>query len=205
MDFFTVPTITFSALYCFFVISHDRQRILHFNVTKHPRSSWIVQQLREAFPFGSAPRFVIFDRDAKYGLEVPAAVRSLRVNPVRTSFESPWQNGVAERWVGSCRLDLLDHIIAVDERHLKRRLSEYIRYYHEDRTHLGLGKGTPDGYTARVPRDRFLAFEGERDDLDEAAIVAGNRTIFSAHGILAKHRRLFVGAMSVFVSSGCRN
>jgi hypothetical protein len=77
MDFFTVPTITFSALYCFFVISHDRRRILHFNVTKHPTSLWIVQQLREAFPFESAPRFVIFDRDAKYGLEVPAAVRSL--------------------------------------------------------------------------------------------------------------------------------
>src|SRR6266481_2743578 len=127
MDFFTVPTITFSALYCFFVISHDRRRILHFNVAKHPTSLWIVQQLREAFPFGSAPRFVIFDRDAKYGLEVPAAVRSLMVNPVRTSFESPWQNGVAERWVGSCRRDLLDHIIAVDERHLKRPLSEYIR------------------------------------------------------------------------------
>ena len=144
MDFFTVPTITFSSLYCFFVISHDRRRILHFNVTKHPTSSWIVQQLREAFPFGSAPRFVIFDRDAKYGLEVPAAIRALRVDPVRTSFESPWQNGVAERWVGSCRRDLLDHIIAVDERHLKRRLSEYIHYYHEDRTHLGLGKGTPD-------------------------------------------------------------
>jgi transposase InsO family protein len=106
MDFFSVPTITFSVLYCFFVISHDRRRILHFNVTKHPTSSWIVQQLREAFPFGSAPRFVIFDRDAQYGLEVPAAMRSLRVNPVRTSFESPWQNGVAERWVGSCRRDL---------------------------------------------------------------------------------------------------
>jgi len=114
MDLFTVPTITFSALYCFFVIRHDRRRILHFNVTKHPTSSWIVQQLREAFPFGSAPRFVIFDRDAKYGLEVPSAVRSLRASPVRTSFESPWQNGVAERWVGSWRRDLLDHIIAVD-------------------------------------------------------------------------------------------
>jgi putative transposase len=125
MDFFTVPTITFSVLYCFFVINHDRRRILHFNVTKHPTSFWIVQQLREAFPFGSAPRFVIFDRDAKYGLEVPSAVRSLMVNPVRTSLESPWQNGVAERWIGSCRRDLLDHIIAVDERHLKRLLSEY--------------------------------------------------------------------------------
>src|ERR1700682_2550494 len=126
MDFFTVPTIPFSALYCFFVISHDRRRILHFNVTHHPTSLWTVQQLREAFPFESAPRFLIFDRDAKYGLEVPRAVRSMNIRPVRTSFESPWQNGVAERWVESCRRDLLDHIVAVNKRHLKRLLSEYI-------------------------------------------------------------------------------
>src|SRR5437588_5518341 len=91
MDFFTVPTITFGVLYCFFVIRHDRRRILHFNVTKHPTSCWIIQQLREAFPFGAAPRFLIHDRDAKYGTEVPAAIRSLKINAVRTSFESPWQ------------------------------------------------------------------------------------------------------------------
>ena len=78
------------------------------------------------------------------GLEVLVAVRSLKMSPVRTSFESPWQNGVAERWVESCRRDLLDHVIAVNERHLKRLLSEYVCYYHEDRTHLGLRKGTPD-------------------------------------------------------------
>src|ERR1700680_1220753 len=143
MDFFTVPTITFGALYCFFVISHDRRLILHFNITKHPTSSWIIQQLREAFPFATAPRFLIHDRDAKYGTEVPAAIRSLKINAVRTSFESHWQNGVAERWVGSCRRELLDHEIALNERHLKRLLSEYVSYYHEDRTHLGLGKGTP--------------------------------------------------------------
>jgi putative transposase len=148
MDFFAVPTITSGMIYCFFVISHDRRHILHFNVTKHPTSLWVVQQLREAFPFGSAPRFLIFDRDGKYGLEVPAAVRSLNMRPVRTSFESPWQNGVAERWVECCRRDLLDHIIAVNERHLKRLLSEYVRYYHEDRTHLGLRKETPEN---RIP------------------------------------------------------
>jgi transposase InsO family protein len=145
MDFFTVPTIGFNLLYCFFVIAHDRRRILHFNVTKHPTSPRIMQQLREAFPFGSAPRFLIFDRDRKYGLEVPAAVRSLSMRPIQTSFESPWQSGVAERWVESCRKDLLDHVIAVNERHLKQLLSEYIGYYHEDRTHLGLGKETPGG------------------------------------------------------------
>ncbi len=144
MDFFTVPTITFGVVYCFFVIAHDRRRILHFNVTKHPTSLWVVQQLREAFPFGSAPRFLLFDRDGNYGFEVPSAIRSLRITPVRTSFESPWQNGVAERWVESCRKDLLDYVIALNERHLKRLLSEYVSYYHEDRTHLGLGKGTPN-------------------------------------------------------------
>ena len=89
-----------------------------------PTSSWIIQQLREAFPFGEAPRFLIHDRDAKYGTEVPAAIRSMKINAVRTSFESPWQNGIAERWVGSCRRELLDHVIALNERHLKRLLSE---------------------------------------------------------------------------------
>ena len=88
---------------------------------------------------------MIFDRDSKFGLEVPMAVRSMSLAPVRTSLESPWQNGIAERWIESCRRDLLDHVIAFNESHLKRLLSEYLRYYHEDRTHLGLGKGTPLG------------------------------------------------------------
>jgi len=99
MDFFTVPTISLGVLYSFFVIRHDRRRILHFNNTKHPTSSGIIPQLREAFPFGAAARFLIHDRDAKYGTEVPAAIRSLKTNAVRTSFKSPWQNDVAERWV----------------------------------------------------------------------------------------------------------
>jgi putative transposase len=157
MDFFTVPTVTFNVLYCFFVISHDRRRILHFNLTKHPTSLWVVQQLREAFPFESAPQFLIFDRDGKYGAEVPAAVQYLKIRPVRTSFESPWQNGVAERWVESFRSDLLDHVIPVNERHLKRLLSDYVRYYHEDRTHLGLGKGTPSGRIRSAVQGRILS------------------------------------------------
>jgi hypothetical protein len=159
MDFLTVPTITFGVLYCFFVIAHDRRRILHFNITRHPTSAWTVQQLREAFPFESAHRFLIFDRDAKYGLEVPIAVRSLKMDPVQTSFESPWQNGVAERWVESCRRDLLDHIIPLNEGDLKRLLSECVRYYHVDRTHLGLGKGTPLGRTCSATSGRILSRE----------------------------------------------
>jgi putative transposase len=143
MDFFTVPTVTFSLLYCFFVIGHGRRRVLHFNVTRHPTSAWIVQQLREAFPYQFAPKFLIFDHDAKYGLEVPAAIRSMSITCLQTSVRSPWQNGVAERWVGSCRRDLLDHVIALNEGHLRRLLSQYVSYYHDDRTHLGLSKETP--------------------------------------------------------------
>lgn len=148
MDFFTVPTFTFGVLYCFFVIAHDQRRILHFNVTRNPTSTWVAQQLREAFPYQSDRRFLIFDHDAKFGLDAIAAVRAMGSRAVRTSFRSPWQNGVAERWVGSCRRDLRDHVIVRDERHLKRLLSDYVRYYHDDRTHLGLDKQTPAGRIA---------------------------------------------------------
>jgi len=145
MDFFTVPTLTFGVLYCFFVIAHDRRRILHFNVTRHPTSAWVSQQLREAFPYDTTPKYLIHDRDATFSAEVAAMARTLGVESIRTSFKSPWQNGVAERFVGSCRRDLLDHVIVLNERHLKRLMREYIAYHHDDRTHLGLAKQTPAG------------------------------------------------------------
>ena len=154
MDFFTVPTLTFGVLYCFFVIGHDRRKILRFNVTRNPNALWIVQQLREAWPYVPAHRFLLFDRDSKFGTDVISAVRDLGSQPTRTAFRSPWQNGVAERWVGSCRRDLLDHVIVLNEQHLKRLMSEYVRYYHEDRTHLGLAKDTPTGRPAAIrPRE----------------------------------------------------
>ena len=93
-------------------------------------------------------RFVIFDRDAKFGANVVATVRAMGREPIRTAYRSPWQNGIAERWVGSLRRDLLDHVIVLNGKHLRRLLNEYVRYYHEDRTHLGLGKDTPGG---RIP------------------------------------------------------
>ncbi|MGA7767661.1 MAG: integrase core domain-containing protein [Candidatus Sulfotelmatobacter sp.] len=150
MDFFTVPTLTFGVLYCFFVIGHDRRKILRFNVTRNPNALWIVQQLREAWPYVPAHRFLLFDRDSKFGTDVISAVGDLGSQPTRTAFRSPWQNGVAERWVGSCRRDLLDHVIVLNEYHLKRLLSEYVRYYHEDRTHLGLAKDTPTGRSIAI-------------------------------------------------------
>jgi transposase InsO family protein len=145
MDFFTVPSLTFGVLYCFFVIAHDRRRILHFNVTRHPASAWVVQQLRETFPYDSAPGYLIHDRDAIFNAEVIGTAKILGTKPMRTSFKSPWQNGVAERFVGNCRRDLFDHVIVLNERHLKRLMNEYVRYYHDDRTHLGLDKQTPLG------------------------------------------------------------
>jgi putative transposase len=148
MDFFTVPTLTFGVLYCFFVTAHDRRRILHWEVTRHPRSAWVTQQLREAFPYDSSPKYLIFDRATNFNTEVVETIKMLGIEPKRTSFRSPWQNGIAERWVGNCRRDLLDHVIVLNERHLKRLMNEYVRYYHEDRTHLALAKGTPTGRQA---------------------------------------------------------
>jgi transposase InsO family protein len=153
MDFFTVPTLTFGVLHCFFVIAHDRRRILHCNVTRHPTSVWVSQQLRETFPYDSVPGYLIFDRAANFGEEVVSTIKSFGIQPKRTSFRSPWQNGVAERWVGNCRRDLLDHVIVLNERHLKRLMNEYIHHYHDDRTHLALKKGTPGGRVAAADTD----------------------------------------------------
>ncbi len=149
MDFFTAPTLTLGVLYCFVVIAHDRRRILHCNVTRHPTGLWITQQLREAFPYVNNHKYLIHDRDSKFGEAVGEAVTAIGLTAVRTAFRSPWQNGVAERWVGSCRRDLLDHVIPLNQRHLSRLLSEYVRYYHSDRTHLGLEKDTP-GYPSKA-------------------------------------------------------
>ena len=117
-DFFTVPNLYFRTMYCFFVIEHARRGVLHFNVTFHPTSDWIVQQLREAFPLPCPYRYVLFDRDSKFGNEVLQFLRSSALKPMRTSVRSPWQNGVAARWVGSVRRELLDHIIPINEHHL---------------------------------------------------------------------------------------
>jgi putative transposase len=143
MDFFSVPTLTFRVLYCFFVIEHGRRRILHFNVTEHPTGAWIAQQLREAFPEPCPYRYAVLDRDGKFGQEVTDLLTSSGVKPTRTSAASPWQNGIAERWIGSCRRELLDHVIVLNDAHLRRLIRDYISYYHADRIHDSLKKDTP--------------------------------------------------------------
>jgi transposase InsO family protein len=148
MDFFTVPMATFRVLYVFFVIHHARRTVLHVRVTEHPTGAWIIQQLREAFPFDSAPRHLIFDNDRKYGADVLAVIEHMGIRRKQIAPYSPWQNGAAERWVATVRRDLLDRVIVLNERHLHRLLSEFVAYYHHDRTHLGLGKSTPSMRTA---------------------------------------------------------
>ena len=148
MDFFTVPTIRLRVLYCFFISGHGRRRILHFNATYNPTSGWLIQQLREAFPFDAAPGYLIFDRDAIFGAAVTTFVKAMGTKPSRTALRSPWQNPVAERWIGSCRRELMNHVVVFSERHAVRLVQEYLAYHHQDRTHLGLAKGTPEGRAA---------------------------------------------------------
>ena len=145
MDFFSVPTVTFRVLQVLLVIRHGRRDVARCAVTTIPTAAWVAQQLREAFPFDSAPRFMIFDRGAIFSAGVTATLRSLQMEPTRTSYRSPWQNGVAERFVATVRQELLDHVIVLNERHLDRLLESFIDYYHHDRTHLGLDKDTSLG------------------------------------------------------------
>jgi len=140
IDFFTVHTATFKTLYVFLALSLDRRKIIHFNVTANPNSDWASLQLIQAFPFDTAPRFLIRDRDGIYGQKVINTLCALGVKQIVTSRRSPWQNGYCERIIGSIRRECLDHIIGLNEKHLRRVLKEYFFYYHESRTHLGLEK-----------------------------------------------------------------
>ena len=147
MDFFTIPTATFRQLYGLVIIRHGRREVAHVHVTAHPTAAWVCQQLREAFPEATAPRYLIFDRDAIFGA-TKAFVRSLGIEPKVIAYRSPWQNGVVERFMGTLRRELLDHVIVRDEAHLLRLVKAFVTHYHEDRTHLGLEKETP-GHRSR--------------------------------------------------------
>jgi putative transposase len=138
MDFFVVPTVRFRLLYVWFAIDHGRRRILHFNVTENPSAAWVIQQLRETFPDEPTHRFMIYDNDAIFSPAVTHAIKSFEINPKRTAFRSPWQNGTAERVVGSVRRELLDHVVVLNEDHLRRLLREYVDYYNAERVHTSI-------------------------------------------------------------------
>jgi transposase InsO family protein len=140
VDFFTVPTIRFQILYVFLVLAHDRRRILHFAATAHPSAEWTVQQLREAFPWDTAPRYLLRDRDRIFGRDFVHQVKAMGIKQVLSAPRSPWQRAYVERVIGSIRRECLDHVIVFNERSLYRRLRDFLDYYHRVRTHLGLQK-----------------------------------------------------------------
>lgn len=144
MDFFTVYTVSFRILYVFLILEHGRRIVRHFAVTETPHMEWVVQQLRNATPFGEQPRYLFRDNDGIYGPGVPKFLRSSGIEEVRTAYRSPWQNPYCERVIGTLRRELLDHVIVRGEDHLERLLRTFLaEYYHPARPHMGLERRTP--------------------------------------------------------------
>lgn len=144
MDFFVVPTVGLKILFVLVILNHGRRRALHFNVTESPTAEWIAQQVVEAFPFESAPRFLLRDGDAKFGHEVSRKLNAMGIKELVTAPGSPWQNAYVERLIGTVRRELLDNMVVLNERHLRRLLKSYLAYYNEWRTHRSLEGDAPD-------------------------------------------------------------
>jgi transposase InsO family protein len=143
MDLFVAPTIGFDLLYVFLIVRLDRRDLAWINVTTNPTAEWIARQLTEAFPWDEAPRYLIRDRDRIYGAVVTSRIRVMGIRDKPTAPASPWQNGFAERLIGSIRREWVDHFIVLDEAHLRRILRSYARYYNDIRTHRSLNKDAP--------------------------------------------------------------
>src|SRR2546426_753416 len=154
MDFFTVPTLTGRVLFVLVLLSHHRRRIVHLAVTEHPTAAWTAQQIIEAFPNDTAPRWLLRDRDSIYGDVFRRRVAGMGITEVITSPSSPWQNPYAERLIGSLRRECLDHVIVLGERHLLRLLTAYLTYYHGARTHLALEKTSRERSCSRHAAER---------------------------------------------------
>lgn len=150
-DFFTVPTVQCRVLFVFIMLAHERRRIVHFNVTEHPTAQWTAQQIVEACPWDDAPRYLLRDRDSIYGDYFQRRVKHMGIEEVKIAPRSPWQNPYAERVIGSIRRDALDHVIVLNERHLRRVLRSYIEYYHHWRTHLSLDMDSPESREVQPP------------------------------------------------------
>jgi len=151
IDFLTVPTVTFNVLYVFFVLSLDRRRVLHVNVTADPYAEWAGQQIVEAVGLDTSITRLIRDRDGIYGAKFDARVDHLGIQQTRTAPRAPWQNGCAERFVGTLRRELLDHVIVLGERHLLHLVRQYVRYYNEDRPHMWLDGDAPVSRAVEPP------------------------------------------------------
>jgi transposase InsO family protein len=159
IDMFVVVTATFRLLYALIVLGHDRRKVIHFDVTEHPTQDWLARQMTEAFPWDTAPRYLLRDRDASYGQTFRDRVEAMGIDEVVTAPRSPWQNPFVERIIGSIRRECLNHVIIFDERHLRRVLSSYFQYYHKSRTHLSLDKDCPETRPIHPPTaGKIIAF-----------------------------------------------
>jgi transposase InsO family protein len=143
IDMCVVPTLTFERLFAFLVLGHGRRQLLWFEVTRHPTAEWLARQITEAFPWTSAPAYLVRDNDRAFGHVFTSRIRAMGIRDRPISPGSPWQNGIAERFVGTLRRECLDHMLIFGEAHLRQVLSFYAEYYNEVRTHLGLGKDAP--------------------------------------------------------------
>jgi len=151
VDFFTVPTVSFHVLFVFVVLAHDRRRQIHFNVTEHPTAGWTARQIVQAFPWDTAPRYLIRDRDGIYGKDFRRQLDQMDIHEVLTAPRSPWQNAYAERFIGSIRRECLDHVIVLNESSLRGVLRSYFDYYQYSRTHLSLDKDSPESRAVQPP------------------------------------------------------
>ena len=151
IDMFVVATATFRLLYVMVVLHHARRTIVYFDVTDHPSQDWLSRQVTEAFPWDTAPRYLLRDRDGSYGQRFHERVQAMGIEEVITAPRSPWQNPYVERLIGSIRRECLDHIVIFNERHLRRVLSSYLDYYHRSRTHLALEKDCPEDRPVQPP------------------------------------------------------
>jgi hypothetical protein len=145
IDFLTVPTVNFKLLHVLVVLEHHRRELIYFNVTKNPTAEWSLQQIRNILMDYDAPRFLIRDRDNKYGKLLDGKNNGFGIDEIVTSYRSPWQNGYCERVIGSIKRECLDHLIILNESHLRNILFEYFSYYNKYRTHLGINKDSPEG------------------------------------------------------------
>ncbi len=151
IDFIVAPTVRFTMLYVLVILSIDRRRVIHFNVTAHPTADWTAQQVIEAFPWDTAPKYLLRDRDAIYGDWFRRRVKNMGIEEVLTAYRCPWQNPYSERLNGSIRRECLDRVIIFSEAHLRRILKEYFEYYNHYRVHQSLEMDAPEGREVQSP------------------------------------------------------